>query len=105
MTPCGIPCRAPICLPIVWLSPPADGPGKVNENHAASWFSVLTSTSAGEAFARGSESNKRRMPSSASTSLNGCSPGLKKPSTAWSRARIPVESQSSSGVAMVSSAS
>ena len=39
----------------MWLSPPADGPGKVNENHAASWFSVLTSTSAGEAFARGSE--------------------------------------------------
>jgi fibro-slime domain-containing protein len=80
-------------------------PGSVNENHAASWFSVRTSTSSGDALARGSESKRRRMASSAIASLNGCSPGARNPSTAWSRARMPVESHSCIGVASVRSAS
>ena len=28
LTPCGMPCREPMRLPSVWLSPPAAGPGQ-----------------------------------------------------------------------------
>ena len=36
LTPCGMPCREPMRLPSVWLSPRGGRPGRVNENHAPS---------------------------------------------------------------------
>jgi hypothetical protein len=56
---------------MAWLSPLAEAPGKVNENHAASWFSVRIPMSSGAAFARGSDAKRRRMDSSAITSEKG----------------------------------